>query len=92
MCLRGMPWLLVISLCYLNDVSEKTTLWSHTDVLGGWTDSGDSFSTGRNIELGYFIEISKHVVVIINYNYIKEETSGLVIAVDFSAFKRLFAR
>ena len=87
-----MPWLLVISLCYLNDVSEKTTLWSHTDVFGGWTDSGDSFSIGRNIELGYFIEISKHVVVIINYNYIKEETSGLVIAVDFSAFKRLFAR
>ena len=82
-----MAWLLIISLCYLNDVSEKTTLWSHTDVFGGWTDWEHSFSIGRNIELEYFIEISKQVLVIINYCYLNEETSEVVIAVDFSSFK-----
>ena len=39
------------------------------------------------MELEYFIEISKHVVVIINYYCLKEETSGLVIAVDFLHLK-----
>ena len=51
------------------------------------TDWGHSFSIRRNIELEYFIEISKQVLVIINYCYLNEETSEVVIAVDFSSFK-----
>ena len=65
---------------------ENNSLKS-TYIFGGCTDWGHSFSIGRNIELENFIEISKQVLVIINYYYLNEETSEVVIAVDFSSFK-----